>query len=63
MMVTVAVVEFKQVPLPKLYVTVYVPGVLEARLIAPDALLMTNPVVDEYVPPVCPVCVTAAVPF
>ena len=38
------------------------PGVEVARLIAPCVALMFSPAVDEYVPPPCPVRVTAAVP-
>ena len=37
------------------YVTVYVPAVLELGVIAPVLALMLKPVVEEYVPPVVPV--------
>ncbi len=40
------------------YVTVYVPAVLVLGMIAPVLALMLKPVVEEYVPPVVPVCVT-----
>ena len=57
-----AVVVLLHVPLVKLYVTVYVPGVLATRSISPVAALMTSPAGEVYVPPVVPVCVTVAVP-
>src|SRR5450755_3472533 len=57
-----AVVVLLQVPLLKEYVTVYVPGVLVARFIAPVAAVMETPAGAVYVPPACPVCVTVAVP-
>ena len=40
------------------YVTVQVPAVLVLGIIAPVLALMLKPVVEEYVPPVVPVCVT-----
>ena len=40
------------------YVTVYVPAVLVLGMMAPVLALMLKPVVEEYVPPVGPVCVT-----
>jgi hypothetical protein len=40
------------------YVTVYVPAVLALGVIAPVLALMLKPVVEEYAPPVVPVCVT-----
>ena len=40
------------------YVTVQVPAVLELGVIAPVLALIPNPVVQEYVPPAAPVCVT-----
>ena len=46
-----------------LYVTVYVPPVLAARLIAPVVELMVRPAgLALYVPPAVPVRVTLAVP-
>lgn len=45
------------------YVTVYVPAVLKFGVMAPVEELIERPAVDEYVPPVVPVKVTAcAVP-
>ena len=41
------------------YVTVYVPAVLVLGVIAPVLALMLKPVVEEYVPPVVPVWLTA----
>ena len=41
------------------YVTVYVPAVLVLGIIAPVLALMLKPVVEEYVPPVVPVWLTA----
>ena len=38
--------------------TVQVPAVLVLGIIAPVLALMLKPVVEEYVPPVVPVCVT-----
>ena len=46
----------------KSYVTVYVPGVLVAKLISPAGPLKFSPAVDEYVPPAVPVRVTVVVP-
>ena len=40
------------------YVTVQVPSVLELGVIAPVLVSMLKPRVEEYVPPVVPVCVT-----
>ena len=40
------------------YVTVQVPAVLILGVIAPVLVLIPKPVVEEYVPPVVPVCVT-----
>ena len=40
------------------YVTVYVPAVLVLGVIAPVLALMLKPLVEEYVPPVVPVCDT-----
>ena len=59
-MVTLAVVLTAEQP-PEaaiVYVTVQVPAVLALGVIAPVLALMLNPVVEEYVPPVVPVCVT-----
>ena len=63
MIVTEVVVELEQ-PFPsvKAYVTVYVPAVLVARLTNPEPAVMLSPEVEEKVPPVVPVKVTAAVP-
>jgi hypothetical protein len=47
---------------PKLYVTVYVPGVDAARSIAPVDGLMINPDAALNVPPVAPVVVSVVVP-
>jgi len=44
------------------YTTVYEPGVLAARFMAPVAALIERPALLEYVPPVEPVNVTVAVP-
>jgi hypothetical protein len=41
-----------------MYFTVYVPAVLVLGVIAPVLALMLKPVVEEYAPPVVPVCVT-----
>src|SRR5580698_6258289 len=57
-----AVVVLLHAPLVKLYVIVYVPGVLATRSISPVAALITTPAGPEYVPPAVPVCVTVAVP-
>ena len=46
MIVTEVVVVLLQVPLVKLYVTVYVPAVLVNRLITPVVVLMLNPAVE-----------------
>ena len=40
------------------YVTVQVPDVLVLGVIDPVLELILKPVVEEYVPPVVPVCVT-----
>jgi hypothetical protein len=62
LIVTLVVAVLAQPLLLKLYVTVYVFGVLAARLIVPFETLMLNPAgVAEYVPPVCPILVTVAV--
>ena len=57
-----AVVVLLHVPFVKLYVIVYVPGVLVYKLIAPVAAVIDTPAGAVYVPPACPVCVTVAVP-
>ena len=44
------------------YVTVYVPAVLNARSTAPEEGLIERPTVLLYVPPAVPVRVTVAVP-
>ncbi len=44
------------------YVTVYVPAVLVLGVIAPVLALMLKPDVEEYVPPVVPLWLTAC-PF
>ena len=44
------------------YTTVYGPGVLDARLIAPVVASIERPALLENVPPVVPVNVTVAVP-
>ena len=51
-MITLAVVVLGQVPFVNEYVTVYVPGVDADKLMAPELLLMDNPEVELYVPPV-----------
>ena len=56
------VVMLLQPPLVKLYVIVYVPGVLATRSMSPVAALITTPAGAVYVPPAVPVCVTVAVP-
>src|SRR5258707_5188708 len=58
----VVVVVLLHPPLVKLYVIVYVPGVLATRSISPVAALITTPDGAVYVPPAVPVCVTVAVP-
>src|SRR5450432_3572712 len=62
-MVIDPVVVLLQVPLLKVYVIVYVPGVLAARLIAPVAAVIETPAGAVYVPPTVPVWVTLAVPI
>src|SRR5579863_10452818 len=57
-----AVVVLLHAPAVKLYVIVYVPGVLATRSISPVAALITTPAGAVYVPPAVPVCVTVAVP-
>ena len=59
-MVTLAVVlTAEQPPVAAIvYVTVQVPAVLVLGIIAPVLELILKPVVEEYVPPVVPVCVT-----
>ena len=59
-MVTLAVVlTAKQPPAAAIVqLTVQVPAVLELGVIAPVLALIPKPVVEEYVPPVVPVCVT-----
>src|SRR5579863_7258892 len=49
-------------PAVKLYVIVYVPGVLATRSISPVTALITTPAGAVYVPPAVPVRVTVAVP-
>ncbi len=60
MIVTLAVVvTAEQPPVAAIvYVTVQVPAVLILGVIAPVLALMPKPVVEEYMPPVVPVCVT-----
>ena len=60
MIVTVAVVLTAEQPADAaiVYVTVYIPAVLVLGMIAPVLALMLKPTVEEYVPPVVPVCVT-----
>ena len=41
-----------------MYVTLYVPAVLEIGVISPVLALMLRPVVEEYEPPVVPVWLT-----
>ncbi len=59
-MVTLAVVLTAEQPPAAAIVqlTVQVPAVLALGVIAPVLALMLKPVVEEYVPPVVPVCVT-----
>src|ERR1700730_10193985 len=57
-----AVVVLLHPPLVKLYVIVYVPGVLATRSISPVTALITTPAGPEYVPPAVPARVTVAVP-
>ncbi len=63
-MITLAVVLTAEQPPAAaiVYVTVYVPAVLVLGMIAPVLALMLKPVVEEYVPPVVPVCVTDCTP-
>ena len=58
--ITVAVVVTAEQPpvAASVYVTVYVPAVLVLGVIAPVLALMLKPLVEEYVPPVVPVCDT-----
>ena len=60
LIVTLAVVLTSEQPptAASVYVTVYVPAVLEIGVISPVLSLMLKPLVEEYVPPVVPVCVT-----
>ena len=62
MIVILVVVILLHVPLLNVYVIVYVPGVLAAKLISPVAALIITPAGAIYVPPAVPVCVTVAVP-
>ena len=57
-----AVVVLLHPPLVKLYVIVYVPGVLATRSISPVTASIATPAGAVYVPPAVPVCVTVAVP-
>ena len=58
-MVTLAVALTAEQPAAAIvYVTVYIPAVLVLGMIAPVLALMLKPAVEEYVPPVVPVCVT-----
>ncbi len=59
-MITLAVVLTAEQPPAAaiVYVTVYVPDVLVLGMIAPVFGSILKPVVEEYVPPVVPVCVT-----
>src|SRR5579863_847002 len=57
-----AVAVLLHAPAVKLYVIVYVPGVLATRSISPVAALITTPAGAVYVPPAVPVWVTVAVP-
>jgi hypothetical protein len=41
---------------------VYVPGVLAEGVISPFEASIVKPAVDEYIPPVVPVCVTGLTP-
>ena len=52
-----------QVPLEKLYTTVYVPSALVAKLISPVAAFSDSPAVELKVPPPTPVRLTIAVPL
>ncbi len=52
----------EQVPFVKLYVTVYVPGILAARLTSPEMALRDSPAAELNEPPVCPLRVTCAEP-
>ncbi len=45
-MVTLVVAVLEQAPFVKLYVTVYVPGVLATRSMVPVAALIDNPAVE-----------------
>ncbi len=55
----VVVVTAAQPPVAAIvYVTVQMPAVLILGVISPVLALMPKPVVEEYVPPVVPVCVT-----
>ena len=58
--VTIAVVlTAEQPPVAAIVqLTVQVPAVLVLGVIAPVLALMLKPVVEEYVPPIVPVCVT-----
>ena len=54
----VVVISSKQPPAAAIvYVIVYVPAVLVLGVISPVLALILKPVVEEYVPPVVPVCV------
>ena len=58
-MVTLAVALTAEQPAAAIvYVTVYIPAVLVLGMIAPVLALMLKPAVEEYVPPVVPVCDT-----
>ena len=58
----IAVVTLVQIPLVKLYVTVWLPATLLVKSISPVIELMLTPASEEYVPPVIPDCVTIALP-
>ena len=60
LMVTLAVVLTAEQPAASaiVYVTLYVPAVLEIGVISPVLALMLKPVVEEYEPPVVPVWLT-----
>ena len=63
LIVTLAVVVLEQPPPLKVYVTVYVFGVLDERLMVPVELFRLNPAgAAEYTPPAWPVLTTISDP-